>query len=55
MLDNLKTKFVLPTDEDYIGTIDGLLRLEDTYLLEPDQIRMGKLSDKYPSRPLTGR
>ena len=55
MLDNLKNKFVLPTNEDYVGSINGLLRLEDTYLLEPDEIRKGKLSDKYPSRPLTGK
>ena len=54
MLDNLKNKFVLPTNEDYVGSINGLLRLEDTYLLESDEIRKGKLSDKYPSRPLTG-
>ena len=45
---------MLPTNEDYEGAIVALHRLEDTYLLDPNDIRTGKLSEKHPSRPLTG-
>ena len=45
--------YTLPTDEDYNGAILAIHRLEDTYLLEPKDVRSGKLSEHYPSRGLT--
>ena len=54
MVKTIKEKFMLPTNEDYKGAIKAIHRLEDTYLLSPSDIRSGKLSQKHPSRPLTG-
>jgi len=51
---DIKESHLLPDNEDYRGTIAAIHRLEDTYLLEPEKIRSGKLSEKYSSRPLTG-
>ena len=53
-VNEIKEKYILPTAEDYKGAIAGIQRLEDTYLLEPRDIRNGNLSEKYQSRPLTG-
>ena len=49
----IKEAFILPTNEDYEGAIIALHRLEDTYSLEPSQIRRGNLSALYPSKPLS--
>lgn len=38
---------MLPTNEDYEGTIKGIHRLEDTFALKPSDLRMGKMSEKY--------
>ena len=53
-INKIKTNLTLPTEEDYEGAIVALHRLEDTYLLDPKDIKNGILSDKNPSRPLTG-
>jgi hypothetical protein len=47
-------KELLPTIEDYEGAILGIHRLEDTYLLKPKDLALGKISAKHSSRPLTG-
>lgn len=49
----LKDVYNIPTREDYEGAIVAIHRLEDTYNLDPSDIRNGKMSQKYPSRPLT--
>ena len=54
VVSEIKEKYLLPTSEDYKGAIAGIQRLEDTYLLQPRDIRNGNLSEKYQSRPLTG-
>jgi hypothetical protein len=54
-VDRVKENLILPTIEDYEGVIVALHRLEDTYLLDPKDIRTGNLSRKHPSRPLNGR
>ena len=53
-INKIKTNLTLPTEEDYEGAIVALHRLEDTYLLDPKDIKNGILSDKNPSRSLTG-
>jgi prolyl 4-hydroxylase len=52
ILENLRKEFILPTNEDYEGAILGIHRLEDTYLLSVNDIRNGKMSKHYQSRPL---
>ena len=54
-VDRVKENLILPTIEDYEGVIVALHRLEDTYLLDPKDIRTGNLSRKHPSRPLNGK
>lgn len=54
-LDNIKEKYLLPTEEDYRGAIEGIHRLEAVYQLDTKDIRNGNLSKKYPSRPLSGK
>lgn len=54
MKSDINTKFQLPANEDYEGSIVAIHRLEDTYLLNPSEIRTGNISTKYKSRPLTG-
>lgn len=49
---DIKEEFFLPTNEDYDGVIKALHRLEDTYLLNPKDLRLGNLNSIYPSRPL---
>lgn len=49
---DIKEEFFLPNNEDYDGVIKAMHRLEDTYLLEPKDIRLGNLNSLYPSRPL---
>ena len=50
----MQAAYNMPDDEDYRGAIVALNRLEDAYLLNPSDIRNGKLSTQYPSRKLTG-
>jgi hypothetical protein len=52
---DIKENYLLPDNEDYKGTIAAIHRLEDTYLLDPEKIRTGQLSEKYSSRPLNGK
>lgn len=52
---DLKESHDLPNNEDYEGVIKALNRLEDTYLLDPKDIRTGRLNTKHPSRPLNGK
>lgn len=48
-------KLDLPTTEDYEGVIEAIHRLEDTYLIDPQTISNGKMSEKFRlARPLTG-
>lgn len=54
LVSEIKEKYVLPSSEDYSGAIQALHRLSDTYLLNPKEIRLGNLSQNYPSRPLNG-
>lgn len=49
---DIKEDFFLPDNEDYQGVIKAMHRLEDTYLLKPDEIRLGNLNTNHPSRPL---
>ena len=45
---------ILPNQEDFIGAAVALHRLEDTYLLEPADMRGTNLSENYPlARRLT--
>lgn len=53
MVSLIKEKYSLPTSDDYYGVIKAIHRLEDTYQLDPTDIRTGNLSVKHPSRPLT--
>ncbi|CAF0718005.1 unnamed protein product [Brachionus calyciflorus] len=52
MVSELKERYNLPGDEDYEGVIKGMHRLEDTYLLNPSDIRTGSLSMRHTSRAL---
>lgn len=54
MVADIKENFILPSNDDYVGAISALHRLEDTYLLEPEKISHGNLSQKHPSRALNG-
>ena len=53
-MDHLYENQTMPNNEDYIGAVQAIHRLSDTYLIEPDDIRKGNISTKYPSRQLTG-
>jgi prolyl 4-hydroxylase len=53
VVDEIKEKILLPSNDDYKGSIEAIYRLEDTYLLEPADIARGNLSQKHMSRPLT--
>jgi hypothetical protein len=53
IVDEIKDKILLPSNDDYKGSIEAIYRLEDTYLLEPMDIARGNLSQKHISRPLT--
>lgn len=44
----------MPTEEDYRGAITALIRLEDTYLLTPSDIRAGVFGKSKSMRPLNG-
>ena len=52
-MQDIKNKILLPTNDDYKGSIEAIHRLEDTYLLNPADIARGNLSQKHISRPLT--
>lgn len=54
LVSDIKEKYPLPSLEDYNGAAVALHRLEDTYQIEPQNIRLGNLSSQFPSRPLTG-
>lgn len=54
MVFDIKEKSNLPDNDDYIGAIQAIHRLQDTYLLDSSEIRLGNLSSRYPSRPLNG-
>jgi prolyl 4-hydroxylase len=54
IVDEIKEKILLPSSDDYKGSIEAIHRLEDTYLLDPADIARGNLSQKHVSRPLTG-
>jgi hypothetical protein len=43
-----------PTIDDLIGTVVGLFKLEDTYLIEPIQFAFQNLSKNYVSLKLSG-
>lgn len=47
MVSEIKDKTLLPSNEDYEGAITALHRLEDTFALEPSDLRLGKMSQKY--------
>ncbi len=51
-VEEIKENFLLPTNDDYKGSIEAIHRLEDTYLLDPADIASGVLSQKHVSRPL---
>ena len=53
-MDHLYENQTMPNNEDYIGAVQAIHRLSDTYLIEPDDIRKGNISTNYPSRQLTG-
>lgn len=53
MIDEFRENENLPDKDDYEGAIVAIHRLQDTYLLDPIDIRTGNLSKNYPSRPLT--
>jgi prolyl 4-hydroxylase len=55
IVNEIEGKYLLPTEEDYRGAIEGIHRLEDVYQLDTRDIRLGNLSKKYPSRPLSGK
>ena len=41
-------------DPDLIGSMIGIFKLEDAYLIEPIQFAFGNVSETYPSIPLKG-
>lgn len=43
-----------PSDEDLNGAAVGLMRLQDTYMLDTHSLAEGKLLGKKYSRQLTG-
>ena len=55
LVEEIKEKYTLPSNDDYKGSIEAIHRLEDTYLLDPFEIAKGTLSQKHVSRPLNGR
>ncbi|RNA10195.1 prolyl 4-hydroxylase subunit alpha-2 [Brachionus plicatilis] len=50
---DIKEDVFLPDNEDYEGVIKAMHRLEDTYLIQPNDIRLGNLKTQHPSRPLS--
>lgn len=40
--------------EDYKGALLALIRIQEAYLIDSRTIQQGLLSQKYPSRKLTG-
>lgn len=48
-----KHKEALSSKEDYEGAITALLRLQDTYQIQPSSFTEGKLTDAVPSPKMT--
>ncbi|KAL7668727.1 hypothetical protein ACOME3_009418 [Neoechinorhynchus agilis] len=53
IFDNLEKQFNFPDDSDYLGVVDGIFRLQDTYAISSYELGSGNLSKKYSNRPLT--
>lgn len=54
MMAEMDKSLILPNQEDFIGAAVALHRLEDTYLLEPADMRGTNLSENFPlARRLT--
>ena len=53
MVHDIQENYNLPNNDDYSGAIVAIHRLEDTYQLDPTNIRKGNLSKNFPSRSLT--
>lgn len=53
-MDKLRNELWMPDEEDYRGAVTSLIRLEDTYLLTPKDIRNGEFGKSKAMRKLNG-
>ena len=53
-MDRLRNELWMPDEEDYRGAVTSLIRLEDTYLLSPADIRKGEFGTSKSMRKLNG-
>lgn len=49
-----ETNHTIPYEVDYYGSIQALIRLEDTYLLTPSDVRKGEYKNWKAFRALNG-
>lgn len=54
-MDKLRTELWMPDEDDYRGAVTSLIRLEDTYLLTPKDIRNGEFGKSKSMRKLNGK
>lgn len=53
-MDRIRGELWMPGEEDYRGAITALIRLEDTYLLKPRDVRKGVFGKSKAMRRLNG-
>lgn len=51
----LNSEFVVPNQEDYIGAMTSIVRLQETFKLSTAQIRSGVFENSKSYRPLNGK